>query len=45
MVVKRIAAGPVDQPDIGIGEPLAVVLERFSGTEQHVRHPRHRNER
>ncbi len=28
VVVKRIAARPIDQPDIGIGQRLAVIVER-----------------
>ena len=44
MVMERVAAGPVDQPDVGIGEPLPVVLERLPGTEQHVGDPRDRDE-
>ena len=30
MVVERVAAGPVDQPDVGIGQALAVVVERLA---------------
>ena len=26
MVMKRVAAGPVDEPDIGIGGTLAVIV-------------------
>ena len=41
MVVKRIAAGPVDQPRIGITQPPAIVIERFARMQQHVADPRH----
>src|SRR5271154_827647 len=44
VMMKRIAAAPIDQPDIGIGEIASVILERRAGIEQHVRYARHRNE-
>ena len=44
MVVERIAAGPIDQLDVGIGEPLAVEVERLARMQQHVGDARHRNE-
>ncbi len=31
VMVERIAAAPVDQADVGIGEALAVVVERLAG--------------
>jgi hypothetical protein len=36
MVMKWIAASPVDQLDVGIDVPPTVELELRSGTEQHV---------
>ena len=36
MVMERIAAGPVDQADVGIGPRLAVVAIGRAGIEQHV---------
>ena len=44
MMVERVAAGPVDQLDIGIGQALAVVVERFAGVQQHVGDARDRDE-
>ena len=44
MVVERVAAGPVDQPDIGIGPALAVEIVGSAGVEQHVGDARDRNE-
>ena len=35
-MVERVAARPVDQADVGIGERLAVVAERSARVEQHV---------
>jgi hypothetical protein len=36
VVVEGVAAGPVDQADIGVVPPLAVVVERRAGVQQHV---------
>ena len=36
MMMERVAAGPVDQADVGIGQGLAVVAIRAAGIEQHV---------
>ena len=44
VMVEGIAARPIDQPDVGIGEPLAVVVEASAGIEQHVGDARDRNE-
>ena len=40
MMVKRIAARPVDQPDIGIMTVTAVELIRRARIKQHVSQPR-----
>ena len=45
MVVKRIAAAPVDEPDVRESEVLAVEVERLTRMEQHVGHPREGDER
>ena len=45
VVVERVAAGPVDQPDVRVGEPLAVVVVGGTRAEQHVRDPGDRDER
>ena len=44
MMVERIAARPIDQLDVGVGEPLAVEVERLARMQQHVGDARHRNE-
>ena len=44
MMVKGIAAGPIDQPDIGIAATLPVVVEFAARVEQHVGDPGHRYE-
>ena len=44
VVVERIAAGPIDQPDVGIGQAPAVVVERLARMQQHVGDARHRDE-
>ena len=44
VVVERVAAGPVDEPDVGVGQPPAVEVERLARVEQHVGDPRHRDE-
>jgi hypothetical protein len=44
VVVKRIAARPVHQPDVRVGQPLSVVVERLARMQQHVGDPRHRDE-
>ena len=36
VMVERIAAGPVDQPDIGEGHARAVVVDGPAGMQQHV---------
>ena len=36
VVVEGVAAGPVDQADVGVGEVLAVELEGLAGVQQHV---------
>ena len=43
MVVERIAAGPIDQPDVGIGRALAVVVVALAGMEQAVGDARRRD--
>ena len=42
VVVERVAAGPIDQPDIGIGRALAVVVVARAGIEQAIRDARSR---
>ena len=44
VVMERVAAGPVDQPDVGIGQRLAVVVEGLARIEQHVGDARDRDE-
>ena len=44
MVMERVAAGPVDHPDVGVGVGLAFVGERPARIEQHVGDPRHGDE-
>ena len=44
MMVERIAAGPIDQPDIGIGATPAVVVVGLARVQQHVGDPRDRDE-
>ncbi len=44
VVVERVAAGPIDQPDVGVGQALAVVIELFAGVQQQVGDARHRDE-
>ncbi len=36
MVVERVAAGPIDELDIGVERLGSVVVERFSWVEEHV---------
>ena len=43
-MMERIAAGPVDQADVGIGAGLAVVAIGAAGMEQHVRDAGDRDE-
>jgi hypothetical protein len=43
MMMERIAARPIDQPDLGVSEPLPVVV-RLARMQQHVRQARHRDE-
>ena len=45
MVMEGIAPAPVDQPNIGIGEALTIIVEGFSWVQEHVSDARHRNER
>ncbi len=45
VVVERIAAGPVDEADVGIGVAIAVEVEGLPGLQEHVGDPRDRNER
>src|SRR5690348_14232047 len=44
MVMEGIAAAPVDEPDVGIGQPAPVEVERLTRTEEHVRDARERDE-
>ena len=44
MVVERIAAGPVDDLDVGVGQSSTVVIEFTAGIQQHVRDRGHRNQ-
>src|SRR5258707_805940 len=44
MMVKRIAAAPIDEIDVGIDEVLSGVLERLIRIEQEVRDSSHRDE-
>ena len=43
VVVERIAARPIDQPDIGIAVAAAVEFVALAGMEQHVGHARDRD--
>ena len=43
VMVERVAAGPIDQPDVGIGVVSTVVLERRAGVQQHVGDARDRD--
>src|SRR6202167_6144811 len=43
MMMKRIAATPVHEPDVGIEEIPTVILKRLFGIEQHVGDSRDRN--
>ena len=36
MMMKGIAASPIDQADIGIGEPTSVIVEAFARPFEHV---------
>ena len=45
VVVERVAARPVHQPDVGVGQRAAVVVERLAGMQQHVADCGHRDER
>ena len=45
VVVEGVAAAPVHEPDVGVGEPLAVVVERLARVEQHVGDAGDRDER
>ncbi len=45
MVVERVAAGPVHEPDVRVPVDRAVVGEGRTGMEQHVGDPGHRDER
>src|SRR2546425_12667142 len=44
VMVERVSPGPVAQTNLGIGQPLAVEIERLARLQQHVRQPRERNE-
>ena len=44
VVVERVAAGPVDQPDVRIGQAPAVVVELLARVQQQVGDRGHRNE-
>ena len=43
MMMKRIAARPVDETNIGVAQMLAVKLVRFARMQQHIGKTRHRN--
>ena len=43
MVMERVAPGPVDQTDVGIGLALAVEIIGLAGVAQHVGDARHRD--
>ncbi len=45
VMMKRVTAAPVHQPDVRVGQPLPVVVIGGTGTQQHVGDPRHRDER
>ena len=45
VVVERITAGPIDQLDVGVGQPTPVVVERLAGVQQHVADRRDGDER
>jgi len=44
VVVKRVTARPVDQTDVGVNEPMAIIVEGFARVQQHIGKPRHRDE-
>src|ERR1700735_3982942 len=44
MMMKRVAAAPIDEMDVGKDEVLPVVLERLIGIEKEVRDSRDRDE-
>ena len=44
VVMERVAATPVNEADIGVGEGLAVVVERLARVQQHVRDTGDRDE-
>ena len=44
MMVEGIAARPVDEPDVRIGESPSVEVERRARLQQHVRDARERDE-
>ncbi len=44
VVMERIAAAPIDEANVRIGQAPAVVVERRTGLEQHVGDARHGNE-
>ena len=44
VVMERIAAGPIDEADVGIRVVGAVVRERLAGMQQQIGDARHRNE-
>ena len=45
VVMERVAAAPVHEADLGIGEPAAIEVERLARMEQHVRQPGEGDER
>src|SRR5450756_1188493 len=45
VVMERVAAGPVHEPDVRIGQPLPVVVIGSTGIQQHVGDPCHRDVR
>src|SRR5438477_59636 len=44
VMVERVATGPINQLDVGIGQLLPVVVERFARMQQHVGYARDRDE-
>jgi len=43
MMMKRVAARPVGQPNVGIGQMPAVIVKFFTGMQQHIGDTRDRN--
>ena len=44
VMMERVATRPVDQSDVGVGEPLTVEVELLARVKQHVGDARHRDE-